>query len=237
MDYPIYNETITTYFGKKIVVGVRQGTSDLGEVKMTMAHDVYNFRAIPFKDSDVAIVVGAHIGGTSLLLASLNPKLKVYSYEALPENVALSQKNAAQNGFSNIFPFLLAVGGKIGKRKVYYGNEDTKEGRPWHFGGDAYKTERKNFYEVETVTLEKIFLDNKIEKCRVIKFDCEMCEREALNACPPEILKRVDYLVGEHHYCLRKQLLELTKGLFEDMPGPGQNVGMGGMFFFKNKNL
>lgn len=237
MDYPVFNETIITCFGKKIVVGLRRGTSDQGEVKMTMERDAYNFRAIPFKDDDVVIDIGAHIGGESLFLASLDQKLKIYAYEALPENVDLLQKNALQNGFSNIFPFLLAVGGKIGKRKIYYGDEDTEKGRPWHFGGNAYRIHRKEFYEVETITLEKIFLDNKIERCRLIKIDCEGCEYETLKNCPPEILKKVDYIVGEHHYNTRKEIFELTDGLFEDVPCPGQKDGEIGLFFFKNKNL
>jgi len=237
MEYPVYNQEFITFWGKKLVVGLREETADFDAVQAVAVQDEYNLGAIRFEDNDACIDVGAHIGSVSLLLASLDKKLKIYSYEPLPENVDLLRKNAFQNGFSNIFPFCLAVGGKEGKLKIHYGNEETESGRRHRFIGNPNAVPWKGFYMADTITLEKIFLDNKIEKCKLLKLDPEGEELNILEACPPEILKKIDYIVGEHHFVKRDVILKATKGLFLDIPCPWQTETELGHFWFKNKNL
>lgn len=235
MDYPVYSRQFTTFFKTKIVCGLRKGTADFDAVQAVAVQDEYNLKAIPFENRDIVIDIGAHIGSVSLLLASLDKKLKIYAYEPLPENVDLLQKNAFMNGFKNIFPFLLAVGGKEGKLKIYYGDESTESGKRHHFIGNPQATPGGEFYEADTITLEKIFLDNKIEKCKLVKLDPEGEEFNILQACPTEILKKIDYIVGEHHSIKRARVLDATKGLFEDVPCPHQRDIGTGHFWFKRK--
>ena len=237
MDYPIYTREFITVFGKKIVCGLREKTADFDAVQAAAVEDEYNLKAIPFEYGDIVIDVGAHIGSVSLALATLDKKLKVYSYEPLPENVDLLKKNAFMNGCGNIFPFLLAVGGKEGKLKINYGDETTESGRRHHFIGNPNAVPWKDFYLADTITLEKIFLDNKIEKCKLVKLDVEGEELNILEACPPEILKKIDYIVGETHFCPVRELIKTTKGLFEDMPCPWKNETNLSNFWFKNKRL
>jgi len=237
MEFLVYNKDFITCFGKKIVCGLREGTDDFDCVQAVAVEDEYNLKAIPFEDGDIVIDVGAHIGSVSLALATLDKKLKIYSYEPLPENIDLLKKNAFMNGCGNIFPFLLAVSNKIGKSKVYYMAESTEGGIKHHFIGNAYDFPKGAFYEVDTVTLEKIFLDNKIEKCKLVKLDPEGEELNILEACPPEILKKIDYIVGEHHFVKRDVILKATKGLFEDIACPWQTETELGHFWFKRKNL
>ena len=237
MDFPVYSREFISFLGKKLIFGLREDTADFDVVQSVVVQDEYNLKAIPFFDGDICIDVGAYIGSVSLLLASLDKKLKIYSYEPLPENVDLLKKNAFQNGFSNIFPFCLAVGGKEGKLKIHYGNEETESGRRHHFIGNSSAVPWKRFYEADTITLEKIFLDNKIGKCKLVKLDPEGEELNILEACPLEILKKIDYIVGEHHFVKRDKILKATKGLFEDLPCPWQTETELGHFWFKNKNL
>ena len=237
MDYPIYTREFITVFGKKIVCGLREGTADFDAVQAAAVQDEYNLKAISFEDGDIVIDVGAHIGSVSLALATIDKKLIIYAYEPLPENVDLLQKNAFMNGLANIFPFLLAVGGKEGKLKIHYGNEETESGRRHHFIGNPHFVPQRGFYEADTTTLEKIFLDNKIEKCKLVKLDPEGEELNILQACPPEILKKIEFLAGEHHFVKRDKILEATKGLFEDVPCPWQSDTELGHFWFRNKEL
>jgi len=141
------------------------------------------------------------------------------------------------NGFADIFPFLLAVGGEEGKKKIRYGDEATESGRCHHFLGDAYGASLKGFYEADVTTLEKIFSDNKIEKCRLVKLDVEGAELDILRACPLKVLRRIDYIVGEHHGVKRGVVLKATRGQFVDVPCPWQTETKLGHFRLKNKKL
>lgn len=237
MEYPVYTQQFITCFGKKIVCGLREGTADFDAVQAAAVEDEYNLKSILFEDGDIIIDVGAHIGSVSLALATLDKKLKVYSYEPLPENVDLLKKNVFMNGLGNVFPFLFAVGGKEGKLKIHYGNEDTESGKVHHFIGNPNAVPWKGFYLADTITLEKIFLDNKIERCKLLKLDPEGEELNILALTPLEILKKIDHIVGEHHFVKRDKIFEATKGLFYDIPCPWQTEIELGHFWFKRKNL
>lgn len=237
MDFPVYTREFTTFEGKKLIFGLREGTADFDAVQSVVVEDEYNLKAIPFQDGDICIDIGAHIGSVSLLLASFGKQLKIYAYEPLPENVEMIKKNAFMNGFGNIYPFLLAVGGKEGKLKIHYGDETTESGRRHHFIGNPNAVPWKGSYLADTTTLEKIFLDNKIEKCKLLKLDPEGEELNILEACPAEILKKIDYIVGEHHFVKRNKILQATKDLFEDITCPWQTDTELGHFWFRNKNL
>ncbi len=237
MDYPVYVREFDTCFQTKLRFGLREGTADFNAVQSVAVQDEYNLRAIPFEDGDVVIDIGAGIGSMSLAMASLNERLKVYAYEPLPENVALLRENALANGLANVRVFLLAVGGEEGKTKIHYGDEATESGRVHHFLGNALNVPLKGFCDADATTLERIFLDNRIKRCKLVKIDTEGAELDILRACPLKILRRIDYLIGEHHDVKRGVVLKATKGLFEDVPCPWQTEGELGHFWFKNKKL
>ena len=235
MDYPVYTQKFDTCFKTTINCGLREGTADFNAVQSVAVQDEYNLKAISFEDGDVVIDIGAHIGSVSLLLASLDTRLEIYAYEPLPENVDLLRKNAVMNGFANIFPFLLAVGGKAGREKIHYGDEATESGRCHHFLGNAHGVPLKGFCEADVTTLEKIFLDNKIKKCKLVKLDAEGAELDILRACPLKVLRRIDYIVGEHHSVKREVVLKATRGLFVDVPCPWQTEVELGHFWFRRR--
>jgi len=237
LDYPVYIREFATCFQTKIACSLRQHSVDFNAVQSVAVHDEYNFKAIPFEDGDVVIDIGAHIGSVSLLLASLDARLKIYAYEPLPENVDLLRKNASMNGFANIHAFLLAVGGEEGRQKIYYGDEATESGRINHFIGNAYAPPSQQFYEADVTTLESIFLDNQIERCKLVKFDCEGAELDIVDACSAEVLNRIDYIIGEHHGMKREVFVEATKGLFEDVPCRWQTEGELGHFWLRRRDI
>jgi len=237
MDYPVYHQEFDTCFQTKLRFGLREGTADFNAVQSVAVQDEYDLRAIPFEDGDVVIDIGAGIGSMSLPLASLGKRLKVFAYEPLPENVDLLRENAHANGLANVRAFLLAVGGEEEKLKIYYGDEDTESGRCHHFTGNVYGVPLKGFCEADATTLERIFLDNKIKKCKLVKIDTEGAELAILQACPPKILKRIDYLIGEHHFVKRGVVFKATKGLFEDVPCPWQTEAELGHFWFRRRDL
>lgn len=224
----------TTFFGTRITSLLRRGTQDFNVIPAIAVYDEYNLKAVPFNDGDVVLDLGAHIGGASLLLASINRNLRIYAYEPLPENVNLLKRNAKLNGFSNIFAYQLAISDKKEKMKIYYGDAATEVGRIHYFIGRHRGTPSDRYVEVDTITLEEIFSEHNIERCKLIKSDMEGNESNILKSCPYDVLKRIDYFVGEHHDATRKELLSYTRGLFEDVPCSWQTDGDTGHFWFRS---
>lgn len=185
-----------TFTGKTLKFKTREHEWGIETVKEVAGRDSYGIKNIPFDDGDNIIVVGAHLGAFTLLLTTLGKKLNIYAYEPVLENYDLLVQNINANpSDSKIHAFQLAVGVKKLKASVSW------------LGYTSI---------VDIVTLEDIFKENNLEKCKLIKFDCEGCEYDALDATSKEVLNKIDYIVGEWHWATRWQLHDMTKGVFSD---------------------
>jgi len=234
--YSIYARDFTTFYGTKITCLLREGTIDFNVIQATSVDDNYELKRIVFNDGDVALDLGAYMGGVSLLLASLarlNKNLTVHAYEPIPENLELLCRNAKLNGFSNIIAHQQAISHKKGTLKIYYTPADTVSGQVHHFVGGSTPS-GQNYIEVAATTLEEIFREHNIENCKLIKTNIEGNEANILRGCPDDVLKRIDYIVGQHHDATRKELLSCTRGLFEDIPIKYNTDTNLGVFLFKN---
>jgi len=54
--------------------------------------------------------------------------------------------------------------------------------------------------QADSISLKKIFDDNKIEQCDFTKIDCEGSEYSIIDALPPEYLKRINKMAIEYHF-------------------------------------
>lgn len=187
-----------------------------------LKEDEYGINNISFQDGDVVIVVGAHIGGFTLLLTTLGKKLEIYSYEPVAANYDILIENIKKNPSDcNIHAFDLALGDR----------NEHKQAEWYQYANTA-----------RFITLNDIFNDNKIGKCKLVKFDCEGCEYDALSGATKSTLRKIQYIVGEWHWASRWQLHELILPLFADrteelgLKGCWQLKPPVGMFFFENYN-
>ncbi len=55
------------------------------------------------------------------------------------------------------------------------------------------------FVESESVSLSDVFRENNLEKCDLLKMDCECAEFDILYDCPLEILERIRCMAMEIH--------------------------------------
>ena len=143
-------------------------------------------------DAKVVIDVGAHIGGTALLCASKGAL--VYAYEPDPGNFEILKANVLQNqvkGYVEIFQ--KAVGFPTGKRTLGLSSVN--------YGGFGFFKENPDgTEEVDTITLQQVFDDNKIETCDVLKLDCEGAEYEILNNIDEKLFGRIKQISMEQHF-------------------------------------
>ena len=210
-----------TFTGKTLLMSRDEEESQDPLVYNVIKQDEYGIANISLQDGDVVIVIGAHVGGFTLLLTTLGKKLEIYSYEPVTINYDLLIENIKNNPTDcNIHAFNLALGDK---------NEDN------YVQWCRYKPNTARF-----ITLNDVFRDNKIERCKLVKFDCEGCEYDTLRGTTKATLRKIQYVVGEWHWLSKQQLYEIVSSTFVDKT---EEFGLRtvwhqeppvGMFFFEN---
>jgi FkbM family methyltransferase len=155
--------------------------------------DTYGLRRIKFLPGDSVVDIGGHIGLFAIWLAKRHPGLRIYSYEPHPANRALFDRNLELNGIGNVKLYPEAVSGD--NRVMTLACNATKSG-----GASAYSTtlQYRKIEGIPSLTLDRIFERDDIERCKLLKIDCEGSEYEALSGTA--IWPRLEYLCGEFHW-------------------------------------
>jgi FkbM family methyltransferase len=165
------------------------------ENQQTIHNDLYGLSGINFEEGDIVIDVGANIGFISIYIAKRFPFLKILAFEPLPENFENLLRNIQVNHVHNIRAINKAItrDGRQLEMIVNYTNNSgggTACLRDMRLPGHTYRT-------VNSVTLDDVFREEGIEKCKLLKIDCEGSEHEIL--MNTKVLNRVEYLSGEFH--------------------------------------
>lgn len=141
--------------------------------------------------ASVVVDIGANIGAFSVLAASQNPALTVYCYEPFAENYRLLQENIQLNGLDGrIRAFQCAVGAERQTKTVFLSVAG---------GASSMYEKRGQKVNLEVVALKDIFADNHLERCNLLKVDCEGSEYEVLYSTPEEVFARIDAIGMEFH--------------------------------------
>ena len=143
---------------------------------------IYDINGISYlrntlKTGDVFIDIGANIGSYSLIASELvKDKGKVISFEPTKLCYRKLNDNISLNKLNNIKTEKLAVYHQSGFINLHISNSDNL-GMSSILHHDA---EIGNIEKVETITLDKYIIDNKISKINLIKLDIEGAEYYAL---------------------------------------------------------
>lgn len=199
--YGLWNKTTKGMFEYRTTNGtifhLRKNVWDSGIVMESWWLKSYTRHLKNIQNDAVIIDIGAHIGTFSLFAATKYPQSHVYAFEPSIENFALLNKNIEANNLSKrISSFNIAV--TDGKKKSV-----TLNFHPSNFGMhsvvfDYSLGEKGEKYEVRTISLEKIFYENKIKICQILKLDCEGAEYEILFSSPKKILEKIKNIVMEY---------------------------------------
>ena len=142
----------------------------------------YGLHRLRFAPGDRVVDIGGHIGLFAIYLALRHPGIRIYSYEPHPDNFKLFDRNLALNGITNVRLYPEALSGD--------GLPITLAGNPANSGGFSAHSatlDHARVSGVSSLTLDRIFDRDRIERCRLLKVDCEGSEYEALMAtqsCP-----------------------------------------------------
>lgn len=136
------------------------------------------------KNPKIVVDIGAHIGGTAILAASLGAE--VYAYEPEKENFKLLKENIKLNGLKiRIHCFQTGVG-TPGKRKLYL--------NPKNSGAATLEPSENETQEINVIGIDKVF--EKIDHCDLLKIDAEGAEYEFIFITPFE---KIDQISMELH--------------------------------------
>ncbi len=173
----------------------------------TVLEDQYGINII--ESGSVVIDLGAQAGFFSVFASK--KAVKVFSFEPVAENFKILKKNIESNNLEDkIFPFNLAVSDKKGKERIFlsenhsgghsvYGFEEKNKNKYTNQFIKSKGFNKKNFIEVNSVTLNEIFKLNKISYCDFLKIDIEGAEYKVLYRLPDSCFRKIKRIAMECH--------------------------------------
>lgn len=192
--------------GRKIIrLRDVSGSTWAADVLDEFSRGMYSIADLKFSPGDVAVDVGAHIGGVSIVLATLHPKISIIAFEPASSNFAMLEANLKANGIKNVTAVRQAVMGDRGELTLTWAPHATAGStvglseasrRAREAGGWSSET-------VECVTLDDVFAAHRIDRCSWLKLDCEAAEWGIVEKTG--VLERVDRLALELHLPASRQ--------------------------------
>lgn len=184
--------TFETPHGRWVRMEVRPDTSDWNTVNaITKVGDEYS---LPTGQEGWACDVGAHIGAWSIALLVDNPAMRCVAIEALPENVALIERNADLNGVRDRL-VVLHGGASIDHDQVEVRYSTDEHHRFIGSAGGA-----GDVLYLPGVTLADVLAIVEAgggTRIDLLKIDCEGCEYPFLTSMA---IGHVERIVGEVHF-------------------------------------
>lgn len=184
---------VTTVRLRDIKLQIRTGSFHEKIVDLYMAvscivwkqyeHPGYNNR------NSTIIDIGGHIGSFSLW-ASQQAK-QVLVFEPDKNNLELLVQNIKINGFKNIIAVNKAVMGTSEKVTLFRNSKNS--------AGHSVLFETDNKSEVNSLSLDDLFKEYKIDTCNFMKLDCEGAEFAILTKASDETLQKIERLSMEYH--------------------------------------
>ena len=151
---------------------------------------VYSPAGYEIKPGDVVFDIGGNVGVFALYAATRAKNVKVYSFEPFPENAKYFERNLKDSRLKNVEFFNVAVSDEVGTRVLNVHDS-------WIKHSLNGKSSEDEGITVNCTSLNQAM--EKIDKCDLLKIDCEGSEYEILYSCSTETLKKVKKIVGEYH--------------------------------------
>jgi FkbM family methyltransferase len=147
-------------------------------------------------DRPTIIDIGANAGFFTLFAASRFPGARIFSFEPVDSNFKQLQRNRDLNEDHHIMIFPKAVFGHSGEVSLSLDLNDSFTTAATVLGKFS---DQDNTIQVPCVTLPEIFEGHQLDRCELLKMDCEGSEFSILYNCPSDYLRRVIQLAIEVH--------------------------------------
>lgn len=177
-----------------------EGSKSIVDFADELYQDIYELEEMDLQSGDVFIDVGANIGFVSLYVAKKYTDAKVFGFEPAPGTFDAFEKNIAMNDIENVTAVNKAVNGDGRDLELLIMPGDS--GASNAFGTkevvDRFKKDMgATVVTVSAITIDQVFEEYGISKCKVLKLDCEGAEYEVLRNT--DVLEKIDHIVMELH--------------------------------------
>jgi FkbM family methyltransferase len=166
---------------------------DVWTIKETCLDDLYRLAARPIRARGTVIDIGAGLGDFAIMAAKQYPQARVLAFEPFPESAALCRRNIALNQATNVALFEEAIGQQSGSLALDVSSADSVQ------HSTARTTGGSGTLAVATITLADVFAEQSIDRCDLLKLDCEGAEFEILLSLDQSLLARIDRISMEYH--------------------------------------
>ncbi len=216
----------------KILSPANEEIINIGGIQFPVDHHVEMYRYIYYgiyeeyfvnllkrivKQGDIIIEPGANVGYITSLLSELVGKNgKVYSME--PSKICF-KKIATYLNKDNIQLMNVAIADIDGKLNFVDKDIVIEHGYST-FSKFSGKKENDSEYEIPTITVDTLMVQNKIQRARLLKLDVEGAELMALNGAKKTLKeKRIDYILVETVF--RDDCKKLNEEIYEVLVSNG----------------
>jgi len=151
-----------------------------------------------FPDAGNVLELCSGIGSGMIYLAKKYPFITIYSYEPIPDSYKHLLMSIKANKVYNIKPFNKSITGDGRNVTMVVNLNDTGGGSFNAPEAGKIKCGHTFYPKIKSIFLDKVFIENKIKKCKFLKIDCEGAEYEIL--LNSKMLNRIEYFSGEFHY-------------------------------------
>lgn len=161
---------------------------DTATILVTLVNNDYG---LPDENS-IIIDIGANIGAYSINCAKEIKKCKIYAFEPEENNYKILLENIKLNNFdSKIISEKTAIYDKNGKDKLYISTYS-----PFH---SMESKSYKKFQIVKKESLDDIFEKYDINRCDLLKIDCEGSEYKIIKCAKKNSLNKIQEIRMEYH--------------------------------------
>jgi FkbM family methyltransferase len=166
---------------------------DVWSIKETFLDDFYHLNQnAPFHNGTI-IDIGAGIGEFAIQAAAACPDCRIIGFEPFPESFDLFNKNTIENGLNNVTTVKAAVTSVAGNLVM-----DTSTGNPLQYRMQS-DTSISSEISIKTITLVEYLYQQGIQKCDLLKLDCEGGEYDILLPLSKTDLHIFGRIVMEFH--------------------------------------
>ena len=176
-----------------LCVAYRTGTADEQVVGHSFQDDIFLPELPEYEPgaNDVVIDVGAHIGTFTMLVA---PRVRrVYAVEASRETFDYLRVNCLMNDLDNVKAFHLALGGSTGTTVLHHARAN------WEHSIMTTRARSPDSEVVRVSTLRDFMSGQGIDRCSLLRMNCEGAEFPILLNAPLDVLRTIDFLLILYH--------------------------------------